>query len=107
MTRAAELRKRSVSSADRLEASFRSCGHVVFSPQLRGAICSYVDAMKAEGVLVERVIVGMKRIASRGCLRTNGYAYREQTSIFENDVEMQRAVSLCVARYHVVSGVAS
>jgi hypothetical protein len=105
MTRAAELRKRSVSSADRLEASFRSCGHVVFSPQLRGAICSYVDAMKAEGVLVERVIVGMKRIASRGCLRTNGYG--EQTSIFENDVEMQRAVSLCVARYHVVSGVAS
>ena len=107
MTRAAELRKRSASSADRLEASFGSCGHVVFSSQLHGAICSYVDAMKAEGALVERVIVGMKRIASRGCLRTNGYAYREQTSIFENDVEMQRAVSLCVARYYVVKGVAS
>ena len=107
MTHAEELRKRSVSSADRLEASFGCRGHVVFSAQLRGAICSYVDAMKAEGVLVERVIVGMKQIASRSCLGTNGYAYGEQTSVFENDVEMQRAVSLCVARYYVVRGVAT
>lgn len=104
---AEEFRNRSISTGVRLEASFRTHGHLDLSKQLRQAIGSYVDAMKAEGVLVERVIVGMKRIADRGCLRTHSYRYREETSIFESDAAMQRAVSFCVARYYCAGGVLS
>jgi hypothetical protein len=106
MTSAEQRRNRSVSTGIRLETSFRTHGHLVFTEQLRRAVCSYVDAMKAEGMLVERVIVGLKRIADRACLGRSGYAYCEATSVFEHDAAMRATVSFCVARYYGARGVA-
>lgn len=93
---------RSELSGFALETTFREHSLPTLSAALRGAVCAYVDAMKADGALVERVIVGMKRIAQRGCIEPNRYSYSTDVPLCEQNETMRAAVSLCVRRYYGV-----
>ena len=83
-----------------LEATFREHVPPHFTDRLRAAICDYVDAMKAEGVMVERVIINLKHIAQRGFIAPNRYSYLMDVPQCEQNQTMQQAVTLVVGRYY-------
>jgi hypothetical protein len=95
-----ELRSRPNHPAAFLETTFREHLQSTFTIAVHDAICAYVDAMKAEGALVEQVIVNLKHIAQRGYLAPNSYFYLREVPQCEQNSTMQQAVSLVVGRYY-------
>lgn len=100
MTSLDELESRQDHPAQFLETTFRKHSQTTFTDALRAAICAYVDAMRAEGVLVERVIINLKYIAQRGYLAPKRYWYLREVPQCEQNEIMQQAVSLVVGRYY-------
>ena len=100
MTSLDEAESRPDHPAQLLETTFQKHSQGSFTDALREAICAYVDAMKAEGVMVEQVIINLKHIAQRGYLPPKRYWYLREVPQCEQNEIMQQAVSLVVGRYY-------
>jgi hypothetical protein len=64
--------------------------------ELRGAVCAYVDALKAQGFAPERVLVAVKGVA-RGLPLDNVHA-----PLHARDELAAELVQWCIARYFAV-----
>lgn len=85
-----------------LESAFREHVRTNSVDMLREAICVYVDAMRAEGQAVERVIIDVKRIARQAFIEPS-YSYWNSPLLGREDVIIERAVTWCIRHYYSAS----
>lgn len=71
--------------------------HPVDDGALRAAVCAYVDAARAQGWPVERVIIELKRIAESEDGPVNRWSHA--TDRIDGQRVVARAVSWCVEHY--------
>jgi hypothetical protein len=67
---------------------------------LRGAVCTYVDELKALGWLPERVIVAVKQLAREAGLKSSAWKVLTSTPNTASDNLLVEVVGWCIERYY-------
>lgn len=87
-------------AAERLTVAFASSLRSdANGPELRGALCAFVDAARSAGESIERVIVEVKRIARESELRPSPYFRRTGAPWTSRDDLISQTVTACIKRY--------